>query len=266
MVEFKITILSTMLVGEPRGIGEWGFSALVEIDGPRVLVDTGERPGTVLQNSLELGLDLSDVEEVILTHSHWDHVTGLLTLRRELMKANPQALSVAIVPEGIFSSRPSPSGESNPMVTIRGEYEATGGRFVVHPSGAEISPSLWFTGPIPRIYDEHNWSGSGKVRTPSGLTEDNVPEDSSLVLDTPKGLVVLTGCAHAGIVNILTFVASHYDRKPIYGIVGGIHLFDADDQVVSWTASKLREHEVAISWRRIARGSKQPINCATSWG
>ena len=82
--DFTLTVLSTMLVGEPRGIGEWGFAALVEVDHHRMLVDTGARPDTVLKNSQELNVDLSGVNEVVLTHSHWDHVSGLLTLRREL--------------------------------------------------------------------------------------------------------------------------------------------------------------------------------------
>ena len=82
---FKITILSTMLVGDTTGISEWGFAALVDVDGHRMLVDTGAHPDTVVRNAHDLHVDLSDVKEVILTHYHWDHVGGLLTLRRELM-------------------------------------------------------------------------------------------------------------------------------------------------------------------------------------
>jgi glyoxylase-like metal-dependent hydrolase (beta-lactamase superfamily II) len=82
----KVTLLSTMLVGDVKGIGEWGFSALVEADGRRVLLDTGSHPDTVLQNARDLKIDLSDVKEVILTHNHWDHVSGLMTLRKEMMK------------------------------------------------------------------------------------------------------------------------------------------------------------------------------------
>src|SRR5580693_4574624 len=101
----KITVLSTMLADQ--GIGEWGFAALVEADGHRVLVDTGARPETVLSNSHDLKIDLSDVREVVLTHNHDDHVGGLLTLRRELMKKNPTALSLAYVAKGILYSRPA---------------------------------------------------------------------------------------------------------------------------------------------------------------
>jgi 7,8-dihydropterin-6-yl-methyl-4-(beta-D-ribofuranosyl)aminobenzene 5'-phosphate synthase len=122
----KITVLSTMLVGETVGLGEWGFSALVEADGHRILLDTGGHPETVLQNARDLNIDLSDVREAILTHNHWDHVRGLMPRRREMMKKNPAALSVAHVSRGIFYSRPSPKGEQNEMIAIRKDYEASG--------------------------------------------------------------------------------------------------------------------------------------------
>ena len=108
-----------------EGIGEWGFSALVEADGHRILVDTGARPDTVLQNARELHVELSNVEEVVLTHFHADHVGGLLTLRRELKKQNPGAISQVHVAQGIFYSRPQKDGtEGNPMISIRKEFEA----------------------------------------------------------------------------------------------------------------------------------------------
>src|SRR5277367_3737564 len=99
----KVTILSTMLADE--GIGEWGFSALVEADGHKILFDTGARPGTVLENAKELKLDLSDVRDVVLSHFHDDHTTGLMTLRREFMKTNPNAFSRVYVAQGIFLER-----------------------------------------------------------------------------------------------------------------------------------------------------------------
>jgi 7,8-dihydropterin-6-yl-methyl-4-(beta-D-ribofuranosyl)aminobenzene 5'-phosphate synthase len=241
----KVTILSTMLVGDAPGLGEWGFSGLVEADGHRILVDTGSHPDTVLQNARDLKIDLSNVKEVILTHNHWDHVRGLVTLRREMMKTNPEALSVVHVARGIFYSRPSPKGEGNDMIAIRKEYEATGGKIIEHDAGAEIFPGAWLTGPVPRRYPERNWSVSGKVQTPQGLVEDTIPEDQSLVLNTPQGLVVVTGCGHAGIVNILTYATEKYPNQPVYGVVGGLHLFPASDQQLDWTGDKLKEFKVA---------------------
>ncbi|KAA6456719.1 MBL fold metallo-hydrolase [Acidobacteria bacterium AB60] len=241
----KVTLLSTMLVAEPQGIGEWGFSALVEADGHRILVDTGARPETVLKNASELNVDLSGVQEVILTHNHSDHVGGLLTLRREMMKRNPSALSIVYVSRGIFYSRPSAHGEANPMIAIRKGYEATGGRFIERSEGADIFPAAWLTGPVPRKYPERNWSVTGKVQTPDGLEEDNIPEDQSLVLNTTEGLVLLTGCGHAGIVNILTYAATRFPGREVDAVIGGLHLFPASDQQLDWTGDEFKQFKVA---------------------
>ncbi|MGH9324776.1 MAG: MBL fold metallo-hydrolase, partial [Vicinamibacteria bacterium] len=124
----RVLVLSTMLT-ESRGVGEWGFGALVEFDGHRLLFDTGSRPQTVLANSRELGVDLSEVEEVVLSHNHSDHTGGLFTLRRELSKSNPKALSRAHVGRGIFWERPGDPPETS-FVAVRKPYEALGGTFL----------------------------------------------------------------------------------------------------------------------------------------
>src|SRR5215469_9133333 len=98
----EVRILSTMLADDD-GFGEWGFSALVVADGHRILFDTGAHPDTVLRNARELKIDLSDVPDVILSHHHYDHTAGLITLRREY----PGALRRAHVGKGIFLGRES---------------------------------------------------------------------------------------------------------------------------------------------------------------
>ncbi len=97
----KITVLSTMLAGE-RTLGEWGYSALVELDGRKILFDAGMRPETVLANAEALGVDLSDVEDVVLSHAHPDHVGGVVPGRKAFMAKNPKAFSRIHVAEGFF--------------------------------------------------------------------------------------------------------------------------------------------------------------------
>jgi len=241
----KITLLSTMLVGEVSGLGEWGFSALIEADDHRILMDAGAHPQTVLNNARALNIDLLGVREVILTHNHDDHIGGLLTLRRKLMKRDPAALSVVHAGRGIFYRRPSPDGEDNAMIALRQVYEATGGKFVEHSEWAELFPGGWLTGPVPRKYSEQNWSDLEKVWTPHGLVDDDVPEDVSLLINTKQGLVAVVGCGHAGVVNILTHALAKFGDRPIYGLVGGLHLFSASIEHLGWTADKLKEFMVA---------------------
>jgi 7,8-dihydropterin-6-yl-methyl-4-(beta-D-ribofuranosyl)aminobenzene 5'-phosphate synthase len=102
-------------------------------------------------------------------------------------------------------------------------------------------PGVWLTGPVPRVNNERNWSVTGNVVTPSGPVEDNVPEDQALVFDTDRGLVVLTGCGHAGIINILEYARKTVEPVPVFAAIGGLHLFAASDATLDWTAAKMRD-------------------------
>ena len=241
----KVTILSTMLADD--GIGEWGFAALVEADGHKILYDTGARPNTVLENARELKIDLSSVQDVILSHFHADHTTGLMTLRREVLRTNPAALSHVHVGQGIFLSRRLGSGETeqNPMIAMKKEYEATGGKFIVHEKPEELLPGVWLTGPVPRTYPEKNWTPGYKVEKGNSWVEDNLPEDQALIFNTASGLVMLSGCAHAGIINTLHYAREFLRPAPVQAAIGGFHLFAASDEQLDWTADKLREFQIA---------------------
>ena len=109
-----VVILSTMLA-DTRGVGEWGFAALVEADGHRLLFDTGARSETVLKNAQELGVALAGVTEVVLSHHHGDHTGGLLTLRRSWRSRIP-------APSRGLTSAPassSPGHETTAAIRIR---------------------------------------------------------------------------------------------------------------------------------------------------
>jgi 7,8-dihydropterin-6-yl-methyl-4-(beta-D-ribofuranosyl)aminobenzene 5'-phosphate synthase len=235
----RITVLSTMLAD--RGVGEWGYAALVEANGKRILFDTGARPETVLRNAQELGVDLSSVEEVVLSHNHRDHTGGLVTLRRELAKKNPAALSRAHVAEGIFLARPREQGrDANGLAESAAEYRGLGGRFIVHSKPVQLLPGVWLTGPVPRKHPERNYPGTGVLRNLKADVPDNIPEDASLLFRTDAGIVVLTGCGHAGIVNISDHARDILGAVPVVAVVGGLHLFDASDETLAWTAAQLK--------------------------
>jgi 7,8-dihydropterin-6-yl-methyl-4-(beta-D-ribofuranosyl)aminobenzene 5'-phosphate synthase len=246
----RVTILSTMLaeaIKEKTLIGEWGFSAVVEANGRRLLFDTGAAPDTVLRNAEALGIDLSSITDVALSHFHWDHTGGLVTLRRELSKKNPAALSRAHVGRGFFWPRTRTDGTPfSSQSDVRAAYEASGGKFIEHDAPAEILPGVWLTGPVPRIHPEHNYPSGILVKTPQGTIPDEVPDDDSLVIDSTDGLVVVTGCGHAGVINTLEAArkAVRRDAK-VNTVFGGLHLFAADDATLDWTGSELKRFGVA---------------------
>ena len=110
----------------------------------------------------------------------------------------------------------------------------------------ELFPGAWLTGPVPRTHPERNWSFKRTIRYPDGRqVEDNVPEDMSLVLDTEKGLVLVAGCGHAGIINTLEYARQKVRETHVHAALGGFHLFEADAATLDWTAAKLRPMAVA---------------------
>ena len=242
VASLDVRILSTMLTAD-EGYGEWGFAALVVADGHRILFDTGAHPDTVLRNAQALNIDLANVPDVILSHHHLDHTAGLVTLRREYARSNPAALGRAHVGAGIFQSRTDGGErEANTMIATRREYESAGGTFIEYNEVRELFPGVWLTGPVPRKYPEKNWNPGRKLRLADGtMPEDNLPEDQSLVIVTDKGLVLLSGCGHAGIVNTLEYARAKIAPAPVYAALGGFHLYQASDDTLAWTAGKLKE-------------------------
>ena len=237
--DFKITILSTML--SDTHIGEWGFSAIIEADGQRVLFDTGSREKTVLQNASELNISLDSIENVFLSHNHKDHTGGLITLKKNF----PNSFSKAHTGKGIFYLRPNSSGISHYILKNKYLLESLGVRFITHINPSQIMKGLWTTGQIPRKYDEKNWSELGKIVDSNGkLVEDTIPEDQSLFFDTENGIVLVSGCGHAGLINTLTYIKDIIPNRPIYKIIGGFHLLNLKQDKLKWTAQKMKEFGV----------------------
>ena len=107
------------------------------------------------------------------------------------------------------------------MIATRSDYVAAGGTFIEYREPREIFPGVWLTGPVPRKYPEKNWSKGRKLRTADGsTTEDNLPEDQSLVIVTGKGLVVVSGCGHSGIINTLDYARARISPAPVYAALG----------------------------------------------
>ena len=232
--KLKITILSTM-VTDRKGVGEWGFSALVEADSSRILFDVGGRPNTVRDNAAELKVSLAGIRRVVFSHNHDDHTAGLGMIRQQF--PDGVTASVLYIATGFFVRT---AGLVGMLKADSAAYVSSGGRFVVIDRPQKISPGIYLTGPVPRRYPEKNYPTGGTLVTPSGVVEDNVPEDMSMVIRTTRGLVVLTGCGHAGIVNTLEYVAQQFPGEKVVAVVGGMHLFDATVEQLDWTANKLK--------------------------
>jgi 7,8-dihydropterin-6-yl-methyl-4-(beta-D-ribofuranosyl)aminobenzene 5'-phosphate synthase len=238
----EVTILSSNLA-DGATVGEWGFSALAIVDGQCVLFDTGRYPDTVSRNTQILNVDLSCVTDVVLSHFHFDHMGGLVTLMQENRAKNPQAMQRVHVAEGFFYPRRilSRSGDAewNQMIETRTRLEADGVEFIIHSEPEEILPSVWVTGPIERTHQEKTYPLGIDVKIDGEWVEDFVPDSQGMTIVTAEGPIVLLGCGHSGSVNLLEQVQRDIQDDSIHALMGGMHLFSASDETLDWTADKL---------------------------
>ena len=240
-MKFRITILCENSVGPISGtLAEHGFSALIEpSQGEALLFDTGQGL-TLLHNARRMNRDLAKVRNVLISHGHYDHTGGLLPL---LAGCGPKQIHAH---PGIFAPRfrLKDSGECYPvgMPHSRDQLEAAGASFEISKEFREIAPGIFLTGEVPRatVFERGD---QGLYCDCAGQDLDTTPDDQSLILETERGLVVILGCCHAGLVNTLEQIACLSGRRDIYAVIGGTHLGFCGQEQLERTISALK------SWR-----------------
>ncbi|MDD2542692.1 MAG: MBL fold metallo-hydrolase [Desulfuromonadaceae bacterium] len=238
----RITILCENSVGSISGtLGEHGFSALIEpADGAPLLFDTGQGL-TLLHNARRMNKDLSLVNQVVLSHGHYDHTGGLKPLLEECgpkqVYAHPSVFSPRY--------RVKDSGECYPISapSSREELEAAGATFNLSKEFRAIAPGIHLTGEVPRL-TAYEIGDQGLYCDCGGQEPDNTPDDQSLVLETEKGLVLILGCCHSGVINTLEHVAAMTGRRDIYAVLGGTHLGFSGEEQIGKTVVALREQGI----------------------
>jgi len=227
----KITIVMDDFSGMIRNVvAHHGFSALVELENTKILVDTGANGEDLLKNFEVLGIDISEINTVFLTHRHYDHTGGLKKLLEERNKIGKKTFVVAhpdlFVP--LFSSKPFLRESGLPFT--KEELESLGAVFLLVEEPFEMTPGVFSTGLVER---EERYERIGDYfRIVDGkLVKDNLPDDMSLVIKSEKGLVIVAGCSHAGIVNIVKH-ASRVFNESVFAVIGGFHLVGLEkDQI-----------------------------------
>jgi len=195
----KISIVfNNMAVREDLGYG-WGMAAYIEGYEKDILFDTGENGRVLIENMKKLGLNPQNVDVVVLSHEHYDHVGGLM----EFLSLNSD-VDVFLLKE--FSSE------------IKEKIKKTGARVIETHEGQEIVRDVFVTGAL------------GK----------SIPEQA-LYMKTDSGIVIITGCSHPGIVNIVEKVKKLTSGDKIYLLSGGFHLMNSKEKETREIGEKLRE-------------------------
>lgn len=228
-MEMKLTILvdNKAVVGN----GEWGWSAFLEDEGLRLLFDVGETD-LFLRNAALLGIDLTALDYVVLSHGHHDHVWGLSHLVAQYL-THPELSRPAIVahPEAFL---PRVNAKGAELGSLLGESDLRR-RFKLQLSAEPVwlTDRVVWLGEIARENGFESPEKPGKILRGDDWQTDLLVDDSALAITTDQGLVILTGCSHSGICNIIDQAMRVTGERRIRDVVGGTHLIQPSEQRMS---------------------------------
>ena len=244
--QLSLTILveNTTLTDRYFG-GEPGLSFLIETEGKKILFDTGFS-GLFLHNAQKLGINLLDLDMVVLSHGHLDHSGGLFPLIRHMTRSIIEGIPVKkpllVAHPWCFYPRPKFPVPDTGMVLSEQELS----RFFdvcTTTVPRNLTKNLVFLGEIERHFEfERVDPGVRKIILPDGsVKEDHILDDSALAFRIREGLVIITGCSHAGICNIVEQAQSVCVEHRIIDIIGGLHILLPDPSRLKKTAEYLRD-------------------------
>lgn len=224
----KLTVLSENRVDDPKLIAEQGLAIFVETPDGHVLFDTGQMKA-ILLNARQLGIDLSRLDWVFLSHGHYDHTGGLHYLLKETNK-----LKVICHPNLFNKKFRILNGEKVDIGVPweKTELEEMGAEFVQKTRPMELLPDVWISGEIPRITDYEFIDETYQERILESYIHDELHDDMALIIRTVRGLIVLMGCGHSGPINTLKHAMRIMGENRIYAVIGGMHLHRAPDEKI----------------------------------
>jgi 7,8-dihydropterin-6-yl-methyl-4-(beta-D-ribofuranosyl)aminobenzene 5'-phosphate synthase len=235
----KIVTLSENSAGQPDVLAEWGLSVLVESGERNILLDAGAST-SVVHNADVLGIDLSKIDCIVLSHGHFDHTGGL----RSLLTKMKRQVEVVAHPDVLTPKYNRREGKPDRFIGLPyqlQELESLGARFSFQRGPVRLSRNVLTTGEVPLLTDFEQIESSLFVRSGEGWQQDGLADDQALVIETPPGLVVVLGCAHRGMINTLKQACRASGIDKIDLVLGGCHLKDASDEQIWQTISSLNE-------------------------
>ena len=239
----KITVLvENTAKGNLRG--EHGLSYLIESEGSKMLFDTGQSD-LIIGNAAKLGLGLGDVNSIVLSHGHYDHTGGLGAVLEQLDKP----AELFLHPEALKPKYKRLPGREYKAIGIDAEaakkieesFNISKVTFTEEPT--KVGGIFTVTSTVPRKNDFEDVSGPFYKDTEFKIA-DGIEDDQSLFFQSSKGVVVILGCCHSGVVNTLEYIAELAGSGKIHAVIGGMHLLHADEERLEKTMQVFEKYDV----------------------
>jgi len=248
----KVTTLADNVVYDGRLLGQFGFSAYLEIkDSKRkkhqIIFDTASKKGALLYNVKALKLDLSPLECIVLSHGHYDHTSATVELiKRAKRKVKVIAHPNAFLPKFKIEKRKR-RHHGIPTGQRKTDILKAGGQVFETTRPVEILPGVLTSGEIKRVnsFEKITWKNITVID--GKQVRDHILDDQALFINIEKhGVLVLSGCAHAGIINTLQSASEATKTKKLYGFIGGTHLIRPKAERLRETIRKLKEFDLDL--------------------
>ena len=247
-------------------LAEHGFAALVDLKaaGIRILWDAGLTPMTLLENMKRIKIEPATISKIALSHGHDDHTAAVTDVIRAMdLHAKPRKWEPGskledirrytegrqvpvVVHPAAFRERwgtPKDGTKYGPLLPpSRREWEAAGAEIILSEGPYELGPGCWTSGAIPRLsFEKAGVSERSAYRDGDAFIQDTIDEDQAIILNVQdKGLVILSGCAHSGIVNTVNYAREISGVEQVWAILGGFHLARANDEEIQRTVAEIK--------------------------
>ena len=234
----KITTLSENTAAMPGVLAEWGLSVLVDTGEAKVLFDTGAS-SSVPHNVRLMGVELSQIDRIALSHGHYDHTGGLMGVLRQAGKP----IDIVAHPD-MWANKYAKAGDFERYIGIpfkHEDLEAIGASFTLSEEPVWITDNIVTTGEVPMVTEYEEIEPMMQVKEGDRFLPDPFRDDQALVVKTELGLVVILGCAHRGAINTVIRAREVTGVEQVYTVIGGTHLVRASEERITLTAAALQE-------------------------